>query len=85
MREAILLGLCLCAFGMLYLYLRSGQFWKCLFFTASTGIAGLLGVLSIGSITTPLLGITPLSFVVSVIMGLPGVVSMLLLNLIWMV
>ncbi|MEQ2399352.1 pro-sigmaK processing inhibitor BofA family protein [Merdimmobilis hominis] len=70
---------------MLSLYLKSGRFWRCLFFSAGTGIAGLLAVMAIGAFTTPLLGMSPFSLAVSTVFGLPGVVGLLMLNLIWMI
>ena len=63
-------------------YIRFGGVLKSILFTASGG-TGLLGVLWLLSkfIAVPV-AITPLSIAISAVLGIPGVITILIINLI---
>lgn len=66
---------------MLLRFFRSGRFWRCLSYSAVTGLGGLLVTYGVGLYTVPLLTVSPLSVVLSAALGLPGVIGMLVLQL----
>ena len=62
-------------------YSRTGRLLKCMFFTAFTGLPTLLLLWSLGKLVAIPLAVTPLSLLVSVLLGIPGLLTMLILNL----
>jgi hypothetical protein len=63
-------------------YRRMARFLRCVFFTAFSGV-GALGLLWLLGLAIPVpVTITPFSLAVSGILGIPGVVTMLILHLI---
>jgi len=69
-------------FILLLGYFRTGKPLRCIFFTALTGCGAMGAVLFAGNFFALGLALTPLTLLVSVILGVPGVVAMLLLRLI---
>jgi len=63
-------------------YFRTGKPLRCMLFTALTGSGAMGAVLLAGNFFAIGLAPTPFSLLVSVILGIPGVVGMLLLRLI---
>ena len=77
-------GAGLFAVGVLLLvcYSRTGKMLKCIFFTALSGLSALGILWIVGNFIDMSVGITPFSLLVSVVLGVPGVVGMLLFMLI---
>ena len=73
---------------LFFFYRRLGAFFRCAVFTGFTGLGGLGLLHLLGNIpgmlaVLPLaVGITPLTVAVSVFLGLPGVVTLLIIYLI---
>lgn len=76
------LGVGAVALLLLVCYFRMQKFLKCMFFTAFTGVGALGLVWIIGRFIDMPVGITPFSLLVSGVLGIPGVVGMLLFQLI---
>lgn len=74
----------LCTIGvmLLVLYARTGKMIRCTLFTAFTGAAALGMVWLLGKVTAITLALTPFTAGVSLLLGVPGVLAMLLLNMI---
>lgn len=68
-------------FSMVLAFIRSGRFIRNFIYSAVTGLLGLGATYAVGLFTAPLLVISPLSIVLSVLLGLPGVISLLLINI----
>jgi len=64
------------------LYAKTGRFLRCVFFTAISGLATLGILWAVGKFTSITAVLTPFTLMVSSILGVPGVVAMLLMNLI---
>lgn len=78
----IYLGLLFIGIVLLVCYHRAGRVLKCVFFTGATGL-GALGLVWIAShFISVQIAITPLSLLISGMLGVPGVVGMLILQLI---
>lgn len=82
MASLFYLGLAVAGTILLVCYHRAGKLFRCMFFTAFTGL-GALGLLWIAGrfIVVPV-AVTPLSVLISGVLGIPGVVGMLLFHLI---
>lgn len=80
--SAVYLALLLIGITLLVIYSRSARLLKCVLFTMATGLAALGAVLMIGRFTSLAIALTPLSILISGLLGIPGVVCMLILNLI---
>lgn len=80
--SAIYLALLLIGVTLLVIYSRSGRLLKCVVFTVATGFVALGAVLLLASFTSLPITVTPLSVFISGLMGVPGVICMLILNLI---
>lgn len=76
------LGVLAAGIFLFYLYTRSGSLLKCLLFTAFSGVGSLGVVWLLGFFLNLPLTLTPLSLLVSGVLGIPGVVGMLLISLI---
>lgn len=61
------------------LYSRTGKMLSCIAFTAFSGLAALFLVWAVGSLTGLELTLTPFSLLTAAVVGIPGVVSMLVL------
>lgn len=75
-------GACGLLIIMFLVFLKSGNFIKNFLYSGFSGLIGLLATYAVGLFTAPLIVISPLSLVVSVILGLPGVISLLVVNII---
>ena len=63
-------------------YIKIQKFWKCTLFTLFTGL-GTLGLVRLaGTLLVIPLAVTPLSILTAAVLGIPGVVLMLVLQLI---
>lgn len=62
---------------MLFVFKRSGSFWKTLVFSALTGNAALVSVVYLGAFTGPMLALNPFTVAFSALLGIPGVVTLL--------
>lgn len=80
MNQYILLGVC--ALPALIL-IRSGRFLRTLIFTALTGIGALAAVCWLGAYTGVLLTFNPFTAGVAGLMGVPGVLALLLLRIVF--
>lgn len=80
--SGIYIALLLAGICLLICYHRTGRLLKCIFFTFVTGIGSLGIVWLLGRYIGVSLAFTPLTLIVSGILGIPGVVGMLLLHLI---
>lgn len=78
-----MLGLGGLALFSLVLMQRSGHFFKTFLFTALTGIGALLAVCWFGAFTGVLIAVNPFTLAVSGTMGIPGVLVMLALRLLF--
>ena len=67
----------------LIILFRSGRFWKSLAFTALTGNGALLGVGYLAAFTGTMLAVNWFTIAVATISGIPGVIGMLLLKLLF--
>lgn len=72
--------LCGCLFPMA-IWLRSGHFFRVMIFTALTGLGSLAAVCWLGAYTGVLLTFNPFTAGVSCFMGVPGVLAILALRL----
>lgn len=63
-------------------YSKTKKFFKCLFFTAFTGLGGLGVVWLLGKFVAVKIAVTPLTMLLSATLGIPGVAVMLLIHLI---
>lgn len=66
---------------MLYTFMKSKKFLKCLCFSAVTGLGSLFFVYLIGVYTFPIVQINGLSLSISSALGIPGVIGLLMMNL----
>ena len=75
-------GLLVIGVGLFCCYARIGKLLRCILFTSVTGLAALF-ILSLagGAGGAALLSMTPLSAAVSALLGMPGVLAMLVINL----
>lgn len=80
--SAIYLTLLLSGITLLVIYSRSGKLLKCVLFTMATGFVALGIVWLISRFTNLNIALTPLSVLISGLLGVPGVLGMLILNLI---
>lgn len=80
--SAVYLALLVAGITLLVLYSRSGKLLKCVFFTAFSGFSALGIVLLISKFSGLTIAVTPLSLLASGILGVPGVLGLLVLNLI---
>lgn len=78
----IYLVMLLAGITLLVVYFRSGKLIKNIFFTVFSGFAALLAVLVLARFIELDISLTPLSLLMSGILGVPGVFLMLVLNLI---
>lgn len=67
---------------VLIAFVRSGAFLKNLLFSSVSGLFGLGVTYAVGLFTGPLVVISPLSVAFGVLLGLPGVISLLIINLV---
>lgn len=80
--SSIYLGMLVVGVILLILYHKSRKLLRCIFFTAFTGLAALGIVWLAGRFIPMPVAVTPLSLLISGVLGVPGVVSMLILQLI---
>lgn len=78
----VFFGACALVLVMFLVFLKSGNFIKNFLYSGFSGLIGLLATYAVGAFTAPLVVISPLSLVVSVLLGLPGVISLLLINIV---
>lgn len=76
------LALLLIGITLLVIYSRSGRLLKSILFTLATGFIAFAIVLLAARFTDLPISITPLSVMISGLLGVPGVIGMLILNLI---
>lgn len=78
-----LVGLGLAGLLLLIIVIRTGRFWIGWLFSAATGL-GALGLVNLTSVYTGVaLPLSLLSLGSAVVGGIPGVVALLMLRLIW--
>ncbi len=84
MYMATALKFVLLAIGVLLfvIYSRMGRLLRCMLFTAVTGLASLGLVWLLGKTYAIGVSVTPFSLLTAAVLGLPGVLTMLLLQLI---
>ena len=84
MYMATALKFALLAVGVLLfiIYSRMGRLLRCMLFTAVTGLASLGLVWLLGKTFVIGVNVTPFSLLTAAILGLPGVLTMLILQLI---
>ncbi len=63
-------------------YSRNGKMLKSILFSAATGVPALGLLWALSQVTAFTLVVTPFTFLVSALLGIPGVLSMLVMNLI---
>lgn len=80
--SAIYLVLLLAGITLLVIYARAGKLFRCAFFTLATGFIALGAVTLAARFTSLDVTFTPLSALVSGLLGVPGVLGMLIMNLI---
>lgn len=78
----IILALAALAIVLFICYARTGKLWRCIFFSAFSGAGALGAVWLLGHFIAVSLALTPLTVLISLLLGLPGVLSMLLFGLI---
>ena len=69
------------ALVLLWLYFKTGRPFRCVLFTLGSGLLALGIVWVIGRFTPLTVGLTPLTALVSAVLGVPGVVGMLVFGL----
>jgi len=75
------IGLFLIGILLFACYSRTGRMLRCMFFTMCTGLPALVILwMARGLLSFPL-ALTPFSVLASVLLGIPGVVAMLVMNL----
>jgi len=79
--STVYLALLISGITLLVLYSRSGKLLKCVTFTAITGFAALFFVILASRFTGIQIELTPLSAVTSGVLGVPGVLGLLVLNI----
>lgn len=67
--------------AMFYTFVKSKRFMKCLCFSVITGLSSLFLIHAIGLYTFPLIELNTLSVSISSVLGIPGVISLLMINL----
>ncbi len=77
----IYLVLLLAGITLLVIYSRSGSILKSVIFTCASGFIALGAVLLVSKFINLSVAITPLSLLISGILGAPGVFAMLVINL----
>lgn len=80
MQQTIAIG---AAIVPLFLCLRSGHFFKAAVFTVCSGLAALAAVCWLGAYTGIFLTMNPFTIAVSALLGIPGVMTMLLMRLLF--
>jgi len=80
--SAVYLALLITGITLLVLYSRSGKLVKCVIFTALTGFIALFLVMAASSFSGIAIELTPLSVLTAGILGVPGVLGLLVLNII---
>lgn len=80
--SAIYLVLLLAGITLFVVYARIGKLFRCVLFTLATGFIALGAVVLIAGFTSLDMTFTPLTALVSGLFGVPGVLGMLILNLI---
>ena len=80
--STVYLSLLISGIILLVLYSRSGKLLKCVTFTVVTGFAALFLVIVSSGFTGIQIELTPFSAFASGILGVPGVLGLLLLNII---
>lgn len=79
--STIYLAVLLAGITLFVIYARIGRLFKCVFFTLVTGFISLGAVMLAANFTSLRMAFTPLSALVSGLFGVPGVLGMLILNL----
>lgn len=79
--SVIYLALALCAITLLVIYVRIGRLFRATVFTLVTGFVALAAVLLAADFTSLDISLTPLSIIISGLLGVPGVLGMLIFNL----
>lgn len=79
--SAIYLAVLLAGITLFVIYARIGRLFKCVLFTLVTGFIALGAVMLAANFTSLNMTFTPLSALVSGLLGVPGVIGMLILNL----
>jgi inhibitor of the pro-sigma K processing machinery len=79
--SGIYLGILIIALVLLIYYYKSGRLLKCVLFTAFTGLLAFGAVYLASRFTGLPITLTPFSMAVSGMLGIPGVIAMLALNL----
>lgn len=74
-------GVLLIGIVLFVVYTRMGKLIRCVLFTAVTGPCSLLLLWLLGKAFATGLSLTPFSLLVSAVLGIPGVLGMLLLQL----
>ena len=64
---------------LFYFYARTGRFFRCAFTGAITGLSALAALWIAGHFLYIAVSVTPLTVAISVILGVPGVIGMLVL------
>ncbi len=67
--------------GLLVIYFRIGRLLRCMLFTAASGLAAMGFLWLLGKAIPIGLAATPFSLLTSAVLGVPGVVTMLILRL----
>lgn len=75
-------GLLIIGAVLFIIYSRIGKLLRCMLFTAVTGIASMGLVWLAGKLFAIGIGITPFSLLAAALLGLPGVLGMLVFQLI---
>lgn len=80
--SAVYLVMLLAGITLFVIYTRIGKLFRCVFFTFVTGFVSL-GLVALAARFTSLdIALTPLTALISGLLGVPGVIGMLILNLI---
>lgn len=78
----IYLAILLAGIVLLVIYTRNGRLIRSVLFTLATGFVAFGAVLLLSKFTGLPISITPLGIIISGLLGIPGVLGMLILNLI---
>ena len=74
--------MCLCAFVIFFAFVKSGNFFKSVFLSVFYGLSALFAVNFIGGFTGLHIPLNFFSLIVSAVSGLPGVIFLVVTDLI---
>ncbi|MBR5233340.1 MAG: pro-sigmaK processing inhibitor BofA family protein [Clostridia bacterium] len=74
--------MCLCGLVILFTYIKSGRFFRSLFLSVFYGVSALFAVNFIGGFTGLHISVNLFSLLVSSLSGLPGVIFLVVTDLI---